>query len=128
MKQSGMDESFIAAALNVPHVAVRQVITVSRVAPEDEELADAARNFLLKAYRNAIFTMDFGTSSERMALTKIGMATMMRQISGETSAKFEEMRYEFEGILSGMRGSEDEGIEVSSFAIDFDDPDERTDY
>lgn len=82
-------------------VVSRLVTTI--LEKEDRELAEAIRALTWKAIHEADMIMEFGPSSDRMALIKTVITNAARLIGATSSSNVEEGRVALGSLLEGMR-------------------------
>lgn len=111
----GVDERTIAKELDIPVANVRAVLTMRRtityLQPEDKELADAMRDLAWRAYNEAKVIIEYGSPGERLGLIKTILARTSSMVGAETTTRYDEMRNEFEEMVSGFYNPEDDGDE-----------------
>lgn len=124
----------IAVALGVPEREVealtasrRQVSTV--LSDDDKRLAEAMRDLAWQARDFAIQTFLFGHPREKAELTRAILGRTMGLVGLEQTQMVDEVRSEFEGMLRGMRGTDESIVEVPHAEVgappgDAYDPDE----
>jgi len=132
---AGASEQTVAAALQLPMRDVKtlyaQRTEVSTVLQEeDKQLADAMRQIAWKAVNEAFYTLEYGHTADKQALVRTILGKTMGLVGAETTQRFDEMRGEFESLLTRMT-TLPEGVsanaELGPPAIDVDDPDEGSD-
>ena len=130
----GVDEKTIAKELDLPVANVRGAITYRQTStflePEDRELADAMRDLAWRAYREAKILIEFGSPGDRLGLIKTILSRTTSMVGAETTTRYDEMRNEFEEMLTGFHGREpytweaEEEIGASPASIEAVDSDE----
>lgn len=115
----GIGEKEIAKQLNLPIQNVRAVLTMRQVstylAPEDKELADAMRDLAWRAYREAKVLIEFGAPGERLGLIKTILARTTQMVGSETTTRYDEMRNEFDEMLTGFfTDDDDDQLEIEA--------------
>lgn len=133
LHRMGMDEFAIAAAVRedvkLVKSRIRKFTTTTRFSnPEDTDLANAMRNLAWKAYEEALVTIQVGAPAERLGLLKTILGRTASMIGTETSTQFDDMRNEFDDMLSRIRSDDEDTIDVGPFesstpTINFDDRD-----
>lgn len=103
----GLDEQEIANALGLdPHlvrgVLVTRQVTTRFINPADKELADAMRHLAWVAYKEALSTIRYGSSGERLGLIKTILGRTTSMVGMETTTRLDDMRNEFDEMVSGI--------------------------
>lgn len=112
LHRMGVQDKQIAKELDIPIVNVRAYLTARRtttyLAPEDKELADAMRDLAWRAYREAKVLIEYGAPGERLGLIKTILARTTSMVGAETTTRYDEMRNEFEDMLTGFHNNDDD--------------------
>jgi len=99
----GVDERTIAASAGVTVSEVRTITrTVTTLAPEDEELANAMRILAWTAFEEAMQTLIYGAPSDKQALVKTIISRTMGLIGVSQQSQTDEMRAAMDRILTNM--------------------------
>jgi hypothetical protein len=119
LHRMGVEDKKIATELDIPIVNVRAVLTLKRttsyLAPEDKELADAMRDLAWRAYREAKVIIEYGAPGERLGLIKTILSRTTSMVGAETTTRYDEMRNEFEEMLTGFfSDDDDDAIEIET--------------
>lgn len=100
----GLDSSIIASALNVPvSVVESRRKTVTRLTPEDEDLANGIRRFAWRALREAEWIMEFGTTEAKLTLVRTVLPGVTRLLGKGGEGEEEESRAAVSRIFDSMR-------------------------
>lgn len=123
----GVDVNIVASSLGLPakdirslHAQSTQVVT--RLSPEDQELAEEMRALVKAAVEEAWVTLQFGRPDDKQALIRLLLTRSMGLVGMETTQRFDEMRTEFEGLLSEAREVGEDAAQARSLPIDVDNP------
>jgi hypothetical protein len=128
----GVEDKKIASELDIPIANVRAVLTmrrsVSYLAPEDKELADAMRDLAWRSYREAKVIIEYGSPGERLGLIKTILSRTSAMVGQETTTRYDEMRNEFDEMLTGFFSDSDDElqwpeIEAGSTVVETEYPD-----
>lgn len=118
LHRMGIDDRRIARELDIPVTNVRAVLTMrattSYLAPEDKELADAMRDLAWRAYREAKVIIEYGAPGERLGLIKTILSRTTSMVGAETTTRYDEMRNEFEEMLTGFHSDDDDPLEIEA--------------
>lgn len=108
MVSRGVSPEGVSALLGISVGHVRRVsVTTRSWLGNDAEMADNMRHLLSLAYGRALEVFELGPQAEQAALTRLLLAYALKSISGESTSQFDEIRGEFENMLSGMRNTKD---------------------
>jgi len=111
----GISDKAIAKELDIPIANVRAVLTMRRtinyLQPEDKELADAMRDLAWRAYKEAKVIIEYGSPGERLGLIKTILARTTSMVGAETTTRYDEMRNEFEEMVTGFFNPNEDGDE-----------------
>jgi hypothetical protein len=80
----------------------------SYLQPEDKELADAMRDLAWRAYNEAKVIIEYGSPGERLGLIKTILARTSSMVGVETTTRYDEMRNEFDEMVTGFYLNDDD--------------------
>lgn len=112
LHRMGVPDNKIAKELDIPIANVRAYLTMRQtttyLAPEDKELADAMRDLAWRAYKEAKVLIEYGAPGEKLGLIKTILARTTSMVGAETTTRYDEMRNEFEEMLTGFHTNDDD--------------------
>lgn len=126
----GVNEHVVAAGMGLSLKDVQTLHverTTTKLSPEDKQLAEAMRGLAWRAYEEAMVTLEFGHPHDKQALIRLILQRSMGLVGMETTERFDELRTDFESLLTSAREMGTVDADSAAIPIDADYSDEGPD-